>query len=217
MAEFEILDSKGKSVGKHKLNDAIASVEVGHAVIHRAVVAEQANSRQGTHSARTRSEARGGGRKPYKQKKTGNARQGTIRAPHYAHGGMAFAIKPRDYSKKVNKKERRLAIIAAFSAKVNAGDVVLTKDIQFKAPKTKEAQAILKALGVAEAKRVLLVLPEHNDVVLKSFRNIPNVEVRTAPTREGTGEPFSTRDLLLAHKIVVTEGAMKKTEEAWLK
>src|SRR5690606_29429665 len=115
MAELEIKDSKGKVVGKHKLADPIAKVEVGTPVLHCAVIAEQANSRQGTQSTRTRSEARGGGRKPYKQKKTGNARQGMIRAPHYAHGGVALGPKPRDYTKKVNKKERRLAIIGAFS------------------------------------------------------------------------------------------------------
>jgi len=217
MAELEIIDLKGKSTGKHKLAEALSDLEVNGNVMHRAVIAENANSRQGTHSAKTRSETRGGGRKPYKQKKTGNARQGTIRAPHYAHGGMAFAIKPRDYSKKVNKKERRLAIMAAFSAKANAGDIVVTNEITFKAPKTKDAQALLVALGVADVKRVLIVVPEHDDVLLKSFRNLQNVEIRTAPSRDGKAASFSTRDLLVAHKIFVTADAMKKTEECWLK
>src|SRR5690349_15646431 len=125
MAELEIKDSKGKVVGKHKLADAIAAVGKLQGPVHRTIVAEQANARQGTQAARTRSETRGGGKKPYKQKKTGNARQGTIRAPHYAHGGVAFAPKPRDYSKKVNKKERRLATISAFSVQANNGNVLV--------------------------------------------------------------------------------------------
>lgn len=215
MANIEIKDLKGKVVGEHKLHEAIASAEVGQPVLHRAVIAEQANSRQGTYSAKTRSEARGGGRKPYKQKKTGNARQGTIRAPHYAHGGMALAIKPRDYTKKVNKKERRLAIIGAFATKAEAGDIIVTKEISFKAPKTKDAAALIASLGLSETKRVLIVVPEYDETVLKSFRNIPMIEIRTAPSRDGKAASFSTRDLLVAHKIVVTEAAMKKIEEAW--
>lgn len=215
MAELEIKDSKGKAVGKHKLNEALAALEVDASVLHRVVTAEMANARQGTHSAKTRSEARGGGRKPYKQKKTGNARQGTIRAPHYAHGGMALAIKPRDYSKKVNKKERRLATLAAFSQKANAGDIVVAKELTLSAPKTKDAIAFLQGVGVADAKRVLIVVAEHDENVLKSFRNLQNIVIRTAPSRDGKASAFSTRDLLLAHKIVITEAAMKKTEEVW--
>ena len=216
MAEIEIIDSKGKSVGKHKLADKIADVDVAQSVVHRTIVAEQANARQGTHSAKTRSEARGGGRKPYKQKKTGNARQGTIRAPQYAHGGVALAIKPRDYTKKVNRKERRLATIAAFSAKATAGDIIVAKEVNFDAPKTKAAQQFLAGLGLAGCKRVLLVVAEQNEAVVKSFRNIPGIVVRTAPSRDGKASAFSTRDVLVAHKIVMSEGAMKKTEETWL-
>jgi large subunit ribosomal protein L4 len=216
VAELEIFDGKGKSVGKHKLAAPLAELTVNGMVLHRTVVAEEANSRQGTQSTKTRSDARGGGRKPYKQKKTGNARQGTIRAPHYAHGGVALAPKPRDYSKKVNRKERRLAIMAAFGAQANAGKIVLSKEVSFKAPKTKDAQAMLVALGLADVKRVLLVVPEYDEMVVKSFRNIPNVEVRTAPSRDGKAASFSARDLLVAHKIVITEAAMKKTEECWL-
>lgn len=216
MADLKIFDKNGKESGKHTLAGPIAEVEVGAGVVHRVLVAEQANARQGTHSAKTRSETRGGGRKPYKQKKTGNARQGTIRAPHYAHGGMALAIKPRDYTKKVNKKERRLALIAAFSAKANAGDVVLTKEIKFTEPKTKEATGLLKSLGLDKVKRVLVVVAEHDDLVVRSFRNIPNVEVRVAPNREGKGEAFSTRDVLVAHKILMTSEAMALTEKSWL-
>src|SRR3978361_26649 len=111
MAAIEVKDKAGKKVGSHDLSADLTTISASHTTIHRTVVAEEANSRQGTQSAKTRSETRGGGRKPYKQKKTGNARQGTIRAPHYAHGGVAFAPVPRDYEKKVNKKERRASIL----------------------------------------------------------------------------------------------------------
>src|SRR5688572_12496715 len=116
MAELEIKDKGGKTVGKRTVSDTIANAVVKSVSTHRAVVAEEANARQGTQKTKTRSEVRGGGRKPYKQKKTGNARQGTIRAPHYAHGGMALALSPRDYEKKVNRKERRAAILGAFAS-----------------------------------------------------------------------------------------------------
>jgi len=215
MAEIEIKNDKGKVVGKHKLAEPIAQLEVAKSVLHRVVVTEEANARQGTQSAKTRSETRGGGRKPYKQKKTGNARQGTIRAPHYAHGGMALAVKPRDYSKKVNRKERRLAIIASFNAKAQADALMVVEELKISAPKTKTAQDLLKAWGVDGVRRVLLVLPEHDETVFKSFRNIPNVTVRTAPSRDGKAASFSTRDLLVAHKIVITKDAMTKTEEVW--
>ena len=215
MSEIQIYTKGGKASGKHTLNEAISSVEVADAVLHRCVVAENANARQGTSCTKSRSEARGGGRKPYKQKKTGNARQGTIRAPHYAHGGMAHALKPRDYSKKVNKKERRLATIAAFASRANGGDVMIVKEIKFATPKTKDAKSILEGCKASDVKRVLVVLPEYDAATVKSFDNIPFVEVRTAPNREGTGEPFSTRDLLVAHKIVIAAAAMKKIEEAW--
>jgi large subunit ribosomal protein L4 len=192
----------------------LKALSVSKSILHRVVVAEEANDRQGTQSAKTRSETRGGGRKPYKQKKTGNARQGTIRAPHYAHGGMALAVKPRDYSKKVNKKERRLAMAGAIAARVNEGDVVMVKEIKFGAPKTKDAIQLLEKAGVTGVKRVLVVLESHDDVAYRSFRNLPNVEVRCAPSKSGEGRAFSTRDVLVAHKIVMAEGAVAKIEEA---
>jgi large subunit ribosomal protein L4 len=219
MADLEIRNKDGKAVGKFKFEGALAEAQAVAAVLHRAVVAEEANSRQGTQSAKTRSEVRGGGRKPYKQKKTGNARQGSIRAPHYAHGGMALAVKPRDYEKKLNRKERRAAILGAFKAKVDAGDVMVIDTITFAAPKTKDATAFLGALGVKDAARILVILPAYDETTFKCFRNIPNVEVRTAP---GVGEDaktvaFSTRDLLIARKIVVAQDALKKMEEVWSK
>ncbi|MDQ2985933.1 MAG: 50S ribosomal protein L4 [Armatimonadota bacterium] len=194
--------------------------------LHRVVVAEEANKRQGTQSVRTRGEARGGGRKPYKQKKTGRARQGSIRAPHYAHGGMAHAVKPRSYEQKVNRKERRLALKAAFTARVDDGDVIIIDTIAFDSPKTKSAIAMLEKAGAAAAKRVLVILPEYDEATYKCFRNLRNgddkkVEVRTAPASVKAGadavktQSFSTRDLLLAHKIVIAKAALKKIEEVW--
>ncbi|RYG48274.1 50S ribosomal protein L4, partial [bacterium] len=123
MADITIKGKDGSSVGTLAVSERLATVRVSLTSLHRAVVAEEANKRQGTQKTKTRSEVRGGGRKPYKQKKTGNARQGSIRSPHYAHGGMALAITPRDYSKKQNKQERRNAILAAFSAHLEAGNV----------------------------------------------------------------------------------------------
>lgn len=154
MAQLDIKGKDGKTVGQLSLSEKILIASVSPVVAHRAVVAEEANKRQGTQKTKTRSEVRGGGRKPYKQKKTGNARQGSIRAPHYAHGGMALAITPRDYSKKVNKKERRAAILAAFSAQVEAGNVTFVDSITFAEPRTKDAQAMLAALGLKDQRRV---------------------------------------------------------------
>lgn len=215
MSQVEVKNQEGKVVGTREMPKALAEVSVGRSVVHRAVVAEMANSRQGTQSAKTRSEARGGGRKPYKQKKTGNARQGTIRAPHYAHGGMALAVKPRDYTKKLNKKERRVALAGALAAKLEAGDVLVVDAISFAEVKTKLALGFLKALGLEGVKRVLVVLPEYDADILKCFRNLPNVEVRTAPSKEGKSQAFSTRDLLVAHKVVFTQGALARVEEVW--
>jgi large subunit ribosomal protein L4 len=221
MASIEIKDAHGKKVGSHDLSAALTTISASHTTIHRTVVAEEANSRQGTQSAKTRSETRGGGRKPYKQKKTGNARQGTIRAPHYAHGGMAFAVKPRDYSKKINRQERRAAILSSFAMHIEAGNVSIVDKIAFAEPKTKEAIAFLTAHGLNEVRRVLVILPEYDEVVLKCFRNLSNVVVRTAPASVKKGEEgpktqaFSARDVLVAHKVVVVKDALARIEEVW--
>jgi large subunit ribosomal protein L4 len=221
MASIEIKDKSGKKAGSHELSAALTTISASHTTIHRTIVAEEANSRQGTQSAKTRSETRGGGRKPYKQKKTGNARQGTIRAPHYAHGGMALAVKPRDYSKKVNQQERRAAILSGLAMHFEAGNVVLVDKISFSGPKTKDAAALLAALGVGDAKRVLVILPVYDEVVLKSFRNLSSVVVRTAPASVKKGgdavktQAFSARDVLVAHKLVICKDALAKIEEVW--
>ncbi|MDR3691078.1 MAG: 50S ribosomal protein L4 [Fimbriimonas sp.] len=223
MAELQIHGKDGKSVGTHSLSAAISGAKVNAVTAHRAVVSEEANKRQGTQSALTRSEVRGGGRKPYKQKKTGNARQGTVSAPHYTHGGMAMAVKPRDYEKKINKKERRAALLGAFAAQIAAGNVTIVDSIVFAEPKTKDAVALISALGFANQRRLLIVLPVYDAVTYKCFRNLPNVTVRTAPSSSAGGAEaaktavFSTRDLLLAQKIVVAQDALTKIEEVWAK
>lgn len=223
MATLEIKDKGGKAVGTHEVSAKLLTVHVSMTTVHRAVVAEEANSRQGTQKTKTRSEVRGGGRKPYKQKKTGNARQGSTRSPQYAHGAMALALTPRDYDKKVNRKERRAAILGAFSAHVEAGNVSVVDSIVFAEPKTKDAKALLAALGLENARRILVILPEVDIPTYKSFRNLPNVTVKTAPasTAKGAEAPktavFSARDLLVSHKVVVAKEALARIEEVWAK
>lgn len=223
MATIEIKDKKGKVVGKHELHAKLTEATAGPTTMHRTVVAEEANSRQGTQSALTRSEVRGGGKKPYKQKKTGNARQGTTRAPHYTHGGMALAVKPRDYEKKVNRRERRAAILTAFASHVAAGNVTVSDAIVFASPKTKEAADLIAGVGLKDARKVLVILPAYDETTYKSFRNIPNVTVRTAPASTAGGaeaektQAFSARDLLVATNILVAKDALTKIEEVWAK
>ena len=219
MSEVKIVRQDGQDAGTHTLSDKLENATAKLVTTHRAVVAEEANKRQGTQKTKTRSEASGGGRKPYKQKKTGNARQGTIRAPQYAHGGMALALTPRSYDKKVNKKEKRAAILGALSAHFEAGNVLVVDAISFAAPKTKDAVALLAALGLADQRRVLVILPQVDDATYKSFRNLQNVEVRTAPSTEAGAKTnaFSTRDVLLAKKIVVAQEALARIEEVWAK
>lgn len=222
MADIKILNRSGAEAGTHTLSEKLANAATSHTTLHRTIVAEEANARQGTQKTKTRSEVRGGGRKPYKQKKTGNARQGTIRAPHYAHGGMALALTPRSYSKKVNRKERRAAILTALGMQIDDGNVTVLDSIKFEEPKTKSAVELLNTLGLSDTRRVLVVLPEYDQVTFKSFRNLPNVVVRTAPARvlKGDENPtktvaFSARDITVAHKIVIAQEALAKIEEVW--
>lgn len=221
MAKLEVKRLDGKKSSSIEVSEKLTNASAKLVSTHRTVVAEEANARQGTQSARTRSETRGGGRKPYKQKKTGNARQGSIRSPHYAHGSMALAVKPRDYEKKVNRKERRAALLGALSAHIEAGNLQVLDTIAFAEPKTRQATELLTALGLAGERRVLVVLPQYDEITYKSFRNLPNVSVRTAPSSsQGEGEAaktavFSTRDLLLARKIVIAKDALTRVQEMW--
>lgn len=219
MAKLDVKDTKGKKVGQIELADDFVGAKPADHVLHRTIVAEMANARQGTQSAKTRSEVRGGGKKPYKQKKTGNARQGTTRAPHYAHGGMALAVKPRDYTKKVNRKERQLAILGAIANKIEAGTLHIADSILFAEPKTKFAVEMLKAFELQNSRRVLVILESADDATYKCFRNLPNVTVRTAPgeTRDSKTATFSARDMLVAHNVIIAKGAFAKIEEVWVK
>jgi large subunit ribosomal protein L4 len=219
MATIEIKSKDGKAAGKHTLSEALSAGAANPTLLHRAVVTEEANARQGTQSAKTRSEVRGGGRKPYRQKKTGRARQGSIRSPLYAHGGMALAVKPRDYEKQLNRKERRAAILAALSAKIEAGDATIVDGIVFAEPRTKHAVELLKKLELGDSRRVLIVLPAYDAATFKCFRNLPNVTVKTAPGSGGDAKTavFSARDVAVAHKVVLDKDALKKIEEVWAK
>jgi len=215
---IEIKSKDGKKVGTHTVSETLSSAKPKDHVLHRAVVAEEANSRQGTQSAKTRAEVKGGGKKPYKQKKTGRARQGTTRAPQFAHGGVALAVKPRDYDKKLNRKERRAAILGAINAKIEEGNLLVADQIAFAEKKTKLATELLKGFELTKVRRVLVILPEYDETTLKCFDNLPNVEVRTAPGAQGTKTAvFSARDVLVAHKVIVAKDALAKIEEVWAK
>jgi large subunit ribosomal protein L4 len=223
MASVKVTRADGKSAGTLDVSERLQNAPTRLVSIHRTVVAEEANKRQGTQSAKTRSETRGGGRKPYKQKKTGNARQGSTRSPHYAHGSMALAVKPRDYEKKVNRKERRAAILSAFSAHLEAGNIQVVESLVFAEAKTRQAVELLTAHGLATERRVLVILPEYDETTYKCFRNLPNVTVRTAPvSTKGAEEAtktavFSARDILVSRKIVIAKDAFNRIQELWAK
>ena len=209
MASIPLFSAEGKETGTLPLPDAIFGVPFNQSLVHQAIVAEEANSRQGTHSTLQRSDVRGGGRKPWRQKGTGRARQGTIRAPQWRHGGVVFGPHPRDYRKILPVKMRRGAMRCVLSGKVSEGRVVGLEALAIDGPpRTRQAVAILKALGLDEARRVLIIIPDHDPVVLKSTRNLPNVELRFAPN-------FSVRDAMLAHRIVLVRDAVSRIEAVW--
>ena len=208
MAKVNVFDMTGKAVSEIELSDSVFGIEPNISVLHTVVKAYLANQRQGTQSALTRAEVAGGGRKPWKQKGTGRARQGSIRAVQWKGGGMAFAVKPREYRQPVNKKVRALAMRSALSAKVADGSLVVVDNIALDEYKTKKMVAMLNALGAD--KKALVVLNQKNEYVVKSSANIPGCITALTNT-------FSVYDVVNSGKMVVTVDAIKAIEEVYTK
>ena len=204
MAKVSVYNIEGKVVGDMELNDAVFGVEVNEHLVHMAVVSQLANNRQGTQSAKTRAEVSGGGRKPWRQKGTGHARQGSIRAPHWTGGGVVFAPKPRDYSFKMNKKEKNLALKSALTSRVAEEKFIVLDSIQFEEIKTKNMVTVLNNLNVNKA---LVVVDDNQNVVL-SARNIPNVKTASTNT-------INVYDILKYDKLIVTKDAVATIEEVY--
>ena len=206
MLKTNVYDMSGKLVGEIELPEALFGVEPNQSVVHDVVKNHLANCRQGTQSALTRAEVSGGGRKPWRQKGTGRARQGSTRAPQWTHGGIVFAPKPRDYSYTLNKKARRLALKSALSAKAAEAAVVVIDEIKMDAPKTAEFAKFLAAVGAE--KKPLVVTAEASQNVVKSGRNIPGCEVTFANL-------LNVYDIVNANKLVLDKAALQKIEEVF--
>ena len=205
MAKVSVYNMEGKEVEKIDLNDAVFGVEVNEHLVHLAVVQQLANNRQGTQKAKTRSEVSGGGRKPWRQKGTGHARQGSTRSPQWTGGGVVFAPVPRDYSFKLNKKEKRAALKSALSSKVAENKFVVVDELKFDGIKTKDFAKVLSNLKVEKA---LVVINDNNENVVKSARNIATV--KTAST-----ETINVFDILKYDTVVVTKDAVNKIQEVY--
>ena len=205
MANVSVYNIEGKEVGTIDLNDAVFGVEVNEHLVHMAVVSQLANNRQGTQKAKTRSEVRGGGRKPWRQKGTGHARQGSTRAPQWTHGGVVFAPVPRDYSFKLNKKEKRAALKSALTSRVNESKFIVVDELKLDSIKTKNFVQVLNNLKVEKA---LVVLNDMDTNVIKSASNVPTV--KTAQTNE-----LNVFDVLKYDTVVVTKDAVKTIEEVY--
>ena len=206
MPNMKVLDKNGKEVSTMELSDAIFGVTPNEAVMHMAVVKYLANQRQGTQSTLTRTEVRGGGRKPWRQKGTGHARQGSIRAPQWRHGGIALGPKPRDYRFALNKKVRALALKSALSAKVQGGEMILLDTFAMTEYRTKEMVNTLSAIGAD--KKVLIALPAVDNVVIKSAANIPGVKTTQYNT-------LNVYDILNCDKLVMLKDTALKLEEVY--
>ena len=206
MLKTNVYDMSGKLVGEIELSEAVFGVNPNESVVHDVVKNHLANKRQGTQSSLTRAEVSGGGRKPWRQKGTGRARQGSTRAPQWTHGGIVFAPKPRDYSYTLNKKTRRLALKSVLSAKVAETNLVVIDEIKMDAPKTKEFAAFLNTVNCNC--KTLVVTAEANANVVKSGRNIPGCEVTFANV-------INVYDVLNAKKLVVDKAALQKIEEVF--
>ena len=205
MANVAVYNMEGKEVGSLELNDAIFGVEVNEHLVHMAVLQQLANNRQGTQKAKTRSEVRGGGRKPWRQKGTGHARQGSIRAPQWTGGGVVFAPVPRDYEVKMNKKERRAALKSALTSKVQDNKLVVVDSLALAEVKTKEMQKVLTNL---KAEKALVITADNDQNVVLSARNIADVETATPAT-------INTYDVMKHNTVVVTKDAVASIEEVY--
>lgn len=206
MPQVTVFDMTGKSVGEMTLSDAIFGIEPNTSVMHAAVVNYLANQRQGTQSTLTRSEVSGGGRKPWKQKGTGRARQGSTRAPQWTHGGVALGPKPRDYSYELPKKVKRLALKSAFSAKVADNNLIVVDNIAVEGYKTKAVAEMLSNLGAD--KKALIVMPEVDAKLIKSAANIPGVKTALVNT-------INVYDILNCDKFIVAKSALEKIQEVY--
>ena len=206
MPTMKVMDMAGKEVGTIELSEKVFGAEVNAALLHTAVRTYLMNQRQGTQSTLTRSEVSGGGKKPWKQKGTGRARQGSTRSPQWVHGGIALGPKPRSYRLSMNKKARKAAMFSAFSSKVAAGEMIVVNAIAATEYKTKTMTNMLSALGAG--KRTLIVLPEVDAMVVKSCANIPGVKTAVC-------NALSVYDILNCDTFIVTEAAVKKIEEVY--
>ena len=205
MAKAHVYNMAGQQVGEIELSEAVFGIEPTQAVVQEVVKNPLANCRQGTQSALTRAEVSGGGKKPWRQKGTGHARQGSTRAPQWTHGGIVFAPKPRDYSYTLNKKVKRLALKSALSAKAAEGAIVVVDELKLDAIKTKPVKQFLDAAGVTKA---VVITPEVNDIVVKSARNIPGVVTTTAKI-------LSVYDIVNAKQLVIDKAALAIIEEVY--
>ena len=205
MANVSVYNIEGKEVGSIELNDAVFGVEVNEHLVHMAVVQQLANNRQGTQKAKTRSEVSGGGRKPWRQKGTGHARQGSTRAPQWTGGGVVFAPVPRDYSFKINKKEKRAALKSALTSRVEAQKFVVLDELKLEAIKTKDFVKVLNNLNVSKA---LVVMGDKDVVIEKSAANVPDVKTTQATL-------LNVYDILKYDTVITTKAAVEKIEEVY--
>ena len=205
MANVSVFNMEGKEVGTIEVSDAVFGVEVNEHLVHMAVVQQLANKRQGTQKAKTRSEVSGGGRKPWRQKGTGHARQGSTRAPQWTGGGVVFAPVPRDYSFKLNRKEKRAALKSALTDRVQTNRLVIVDELKFDEIKTKNFAQVMKNLNVSKG---LVVVNENDEKVMMSAKNIPDVKMALPNT-------INVYDVMKAGKVVLTKDAVKTIEEVY--
>ena len=206
MANVSVYNMEGKEVGSIELNDAVFGATVNEHLVHLAIVQQLANNRQGTQKAKTRSEVRGGGRKPWRQKGTGHARQGSTRAPQWTGGGVVFAPVPRDYSFKMNQKEKRAALKSALSDKVQSGKLIVLEDLKMDEFKTKKFAEVMN--NIKATRKALVVVADNDEKVVKSAKNLP--EVKTALTNT-----INVYDIVNAQTLVLTKDAVAKIEEVY--